>query len=82
MSTESEVPTPESAHDDCSPEPSTGLPGYGIRWDRAAGLYRVRNEHTGVWLRDDSGALQGFSSFTAADRAWRSFEPARPQRVV
>ncbi|AUY47681.1 hypothetical protein [Streptomyces sp. CB01881] len=59
------------------PDASTRLHGYGIRWDQAARLYRVRNEFTGAWLRDNSGALLGFSSFTAADRAWRSFEPHR-----
>ncbi|MEV7783728.1 hypothetical protein [Kitasatospora sp. NPDC088351] len=51
--------------------------GYGIRWDPAVRLYRVRNEITGEWLRDSSGSLSGFSSFSVAEKAWRGFESHR-----
>ncbi|MFJ2775249.1 hypothetical protein [Kitasatospora sp. NPDC087315] len=58
-------------------EPTTKLHGYGIRWDPAVRLYRVRNEITGEWLRDSSGSLSGFSSFSVAEKAWRGFESHR-----
>ncbi|MGW6915212.1 hypothetical protein ACWGB8_15560 [Kitasatospora sp. NPDC054939] len=51
------------------------LPGYGVRWDADARLLRVCNELTGEWLRDPDGGLAGFTSFTKADIAWRSFQP-------
>ncbi|MEV7777649.1 hypothetical protein [Kitasatospora sp. NPDC088351] len=53
------------------------LHGYGVRWDREARLYRVRNELTGEWLRGSDGALCGFSSFSVAEKAWRGFESHR-----
>ncbi|MEV7779879.1 hypothetical protein [Kitasatospora sp. NPDC088351] len=56
---------------------ATRLHGYGIRWDPAARLYRVRNEITGEWLRDGDGSLCGFSSFSVAEKAWRGFESHR-----
>ncbi|MEV6978071.1 hypothetical protein [Kitasatospora sp. NPDC093806] len=58
-------------------QPTTKLHGYGVRWDPGARCYRVRNETTGEWLRDASGRLTGISSFTAAESAWRAFEPRR-----
>ncbi|MFC5664524.1 hypothetical protein ACFP3U_16210 [Kitasatospora misakiensis] len=53
------------------------LHGYGVRWDPVARCYRVRNESAGEWLLDNSGVLAGFSSFSAAEAAWRAFEPRR-----
>ncbi|MER7757584.1 hypothetical protein [Kitasatospora sp. NPDC097643] len=50
------------------------LHGYGVRFDPAARLYRVRNEITGEWLRQDCGELTGFGSFSDAYSAWRVFE--------
>ncbi|AUY52769.1 hypothetical protein [Streptomyces sp. CB01881] len=58
-------------------QPTTKLHGYGVRWDPAARAYRVRNEMTGEWLLDSSGRLAGFSSFSAAEAAYRAFEPRR-----
>ncbi|GAA2809915.1 hypothetical protein RMN57_07175 [Kitasatospora sp. CM 4170] len=55
-------------------QPSPGLHGYGVRWDHAARLYRVRNEVTGEWLRGPGGELAGFSLLSAATSAWRAFE--------
>ncbi|WP_256463554.1 hypothetical protein [Kitasatospora sp. RG8] len=37
----------------------------------------MRNERTGEWLLDASGRLAGFSSFSAAEAAYRAFEPRR-----
>ncbi|MCG6495530.1 hypothetical protein [Kitasatospora sp. A2-31] len=58
-------------------QPPPGLHGYGVRWDRTARLYRVRNEVTGEWLCGPSGELLGFSALTAATSAWRTFECRR-----
>ncbi|MFB7473566.1 hypothetical protein ACFVFS_16550 [Kitasatospora sp. NPDC057692] len=58
-------------------QPPTKLHGYGVRWDPSARCYRVRNETSGEWLHDNSGLLAGFSSFTAAESAYRAFEPRR-----
>ncbi|MFF2041131.1 hypothetical protein ACFVVX_11925 [Kitasatospora sp. NPDC058170] len=55
--------------------PTPKLHGYGVRWDPGARLYRVRNERTGQWLHESCGALAGFSTYGAADAAWRRFEP-------
>ncbi|MFD0275044.1 hypothetical protein ACFVHB_14250 [Kitasatospora sp. NPDC127111] len=57
--------------------PPTTLHGYGLRWDPAARVYRVRNELTGEWLRDPSGELAGFPTLSAAASAWRTFESRR-----
>ncbi|MDH6705919.1 hypothetical protein P3T27_002641 [Kitasatospora sp. MAA19] len=50
------------------------LHGYGVRWDPEGRCYRVRNESAGEWLRQDSGELKGFVSFSDAYSAWRAFE--------
>ncbi|MEV7774612.1 hypothetical protein [Kitasatospora sp. NPDC086791] len=48
--------------------------GHGVRFDRAARRYLVRNEAAGVWLRQDSGELKEFAFFSDAHSARRGFE--------
>ncbi|MFD8783926.1 hypothetical protein [Kitasatospora sp. NPDC059599] len=48
--------------------------GYGVRFDRAARRYLVRNEIDGVWLRQPTGELKEFAFFSDAYSAWRVFE--------
>ncbi|WP_406204289.1 hypothetical protein OH807_28510 [Kitasatospora sp. NBC_01560] len=54
-------------------DPVAKLPGYGVRWDAAERLYRVCDEVSGEWLCEASGELAGFSSFFAAESAYRAF---------
>lgn len=65
------VQLPPSRPDD----PPSSLPGYGVRLDLPNRRYLVRNELTGEWLRDASGGLRSYTSFTVADFAWRSHQP-------
>ncbi|MGW4891811.1 hypothetical protein ACWEQL_06030 [Kitasatospora sp. NPDC004240] len=64
------APTPPRDDD-----PPTHTHGYGVRFEPAARLYRVRNELTGEWKRDADGVLCGWTSFLKADAAWRAFQP-------
>ncbi|GHF92645.1 hypothetical protein GCM10018790_81990 [Kitasatospora xanthocidica] len=50
------------------------LHGYGVRFDPEVQRYRVRNEITGEWLRQDSGELALFTFFGDAYSAWQVFE--------
>jgi hypothetical protein len=44
--------------------------GYGIRWDPAAQVHRVRDEVAGEWLRDGDGLIRAFVRFDDAYGEW------------
>ncbi|MGW4892723.1 hypothetical protein ACWEQL_10730 [Kitasatospora sp. NPDC004240] len=66
---------PDSPPPPLPDDPPADIPGYGVRFDPVGRRYLIRNELTGVWLRDGSGELVAFTSFIRADSAWRSHQP-------
>lgn len=52
------------------------LPGYGVRWDGRAFVYRVRNEITGRWALGPGGVVMGWPTFEGANAAHRMHQPA------
>lgn len=63
-----------TSHQPATPEGDEHA-GHGVRWDKDARLWRVRNESTGAWLLDGQGALKGWTSFAVAYDRWRGFQP-------